>query len=156
MEKTGTHHRALAHGIGLLAVCLTGWLSCAAAWAADPAWTRDRTSTGLQSTNRAVVVVYQPGATDPPVPGDARITRVHASRAYDSPAQVLTDLCWGSERGPCVRLNGTQLNTGAFDGRLAAGPMLLVHRLVRWAGGTPPLFIRGTVTVWYATGRPPR
>lgn len=144
------HYLPRARSQGLLAACLAGWLSCAPAWAGDLAWTQDRTSAGLQSADRAVVVVYQPGRGNPPLPAGARITRVHASRNYDSPAQVRTQVCWASEQGPCVPLNGTQLDTRAFDGRPASGPMLLVHRVVRWGSGTPPLFVRGTVTVWYA------
>ncbi|MGB6007754.1 hypothetical protein [Castellaniella sp.] len=135
-------------------------LGMAAAWpglapAADRAWTRDQVSQGLQAVGRAVVVPFQPGKIDAPLPAGARITRVYAARSYESPAQVVTDLCWGSPQGPCVPLNGSHVNTRAFDGLPAQGPLLLVHRVVNWGPAAgPPLFVRGTVTVWYAVGQP--
>ncbi|WP_322998200.1 flagellar protein FlhE [Castellaniella sp.] len=119
---------------------------------ADRAWTRDAVSQGLQAVGRAVTVSFQPGKIDAPLPAGARITRVYASRSYDSPAQVATELCWGSTQGPCVPLQGSHLNTRAFDGRPAQGPLLLVHRVLAWGPASPPLFVRGTVTVWYAVG----
>ncbi|WP_298016196.1 flagellar protein FlhE [uncultured Castellaniella sp.] len=131
----------------------------AAAWpalapAADRAWTLDQVSPGLQAVGRAVVVPFQPGKMDAPLPANARITRVYAARSYDGPARVATDLCWGSAQGPCVPLQGSHVNTRAFDGRSAQGPLLLVHRVENWGPASPPLFVRGTVTVWYAAGRP--
>ena len=130
------------------------WSGPAAVAAADQAWTRDQVSQGLQAVDRAVTVVFQPRKTDAPIPAGARITRVYASRSYDSPAQIETELCWGSEQGPCVPLQGSHLNTRAFEGRSAQAPLLLRHRVLRWGNGSSPVFVRGTVTVWYATGQP--
>ncbi len=124
-------------------------LVAGAARAGDRAWTRDRVSQGLQAQGRAVPVLYEPGPRDSAVPASARITRVYASRDYDSTAHVSTRLCWGSERGPCVPLRGRSVETHAFDGRAARGPLLLVHRVEGWGDDHPPLFVRGTVTVWY-------
>ncbi|CAM3806496.1 Flagellar protein FlhE OS=Castellaniella defragrans OX=75697 GN=HNR28_002852 PE=4 SV=1 [Castellaniella denitrificans] len=124
-------------------------LAAGAARAGDRAWTRDRVSQGLQAQGRAVAVLYEPGARDPAVPASARITRVYASRDYDSAARISTRLCWGSERGPCVPLEGRSVETDAFDGRAARGPLLLVHRVEGWGGDHPPVFVRGTVTVWF-------
>ncbi len=125
-------------------------LAAGAAWAGGgQAWTRDRVSQGLQAQDRAVTVSYEPGTQDPEVPASARITRVYASRDFDSSAQVATRLCWGSEQGPCVPLRGRSVETHAFDGRAAHGPLLLVHRVKEWGNDHPPLFVRGTVTVWF-------
>ena len=120
-----------------------------AARAGDGAWTRDRVSQGLQAQGRPVAVFYEPGPRDPAAPSSARITWVYASRDYDSTARVSTRLCWGSEQGPCVPLEGRSIETHAFDGRAARGPLLLVHRVEGWGGDHPPLFVRGTVTVWF-------
>jgi flagellar protein FlhE len=138
---------------GLLLAALLGWAGATAA-APDRAWTQDRTSQGLQAVGRAVAVIFEPGRDYAPIPAGARITRVYASRQYDSRAQVATDLCWGSALGPCVRMQGSHVNTRIFEGRPAQGPLLLVHRVLHWGGDTPPLFIRGTVTVWYTAARP--
>ncbi|MGA0585180.1 MAG: flagellar protein FlhE [Castellaniella sp.] len=125
-------------------------LAAGAAWAdGDLAWTRDRVSQGLQAQGREVAVRYEPGPRDSAVPASARITQVYASRDFDSSAQVASRLCWGSEQGPCVPLRGHSVETHAFDGRAAHGPLLLVHRIEGWGGDHPPLFVRGTVTVWF-------
>lgn len=116
------------------------------------AWTLDRVSQGLQAQGRAVTVVYEPGPLDAAVPASARITQVYASRDYDSTAHVSTRLCWGSEQGPCVPLEGRSVETHAFDGRAARGPLLLVHRVEGWGSDHPPVFVRGTVTVWFSLG----
>lgn len=135
---------------GTLATAAVLILAAGAAWAGGgQAWTRDQVSQGLQAQGRAVVVRYEPGPRGPAVPDGARITQVYASRDYSSTAQVATDLCWGSERGPCVPLAGRSIETHAFDGRAARGPVLLVHRVEHWVNDHPPLFIRGTVTVWF-------
>lgn len=135
-----------AAALAALTLAATG-----AAWAGGRAWTRDRVSQGLQARDRPVVVLYAPGPRDPAAsaPASARITRVYASRDYDSTARVSTRLCWGSEQGPCVPLEGRSIETHAFDGRAARGPLLLVHRVEGWGGDHPPLFVRGTVTVWF-------
>lgn len=101
-----------------------------------------------------MTVVFQPGKTDAPIPSGARITRVYASRDYGGSAQVATDLCWDSGQGPCVSLQGRHLTTRAFEGRSAQAPMLLRHRVLRWGNDSPPLFVRGTVTVWYVLDPP--
>lgn len=134
-------------GLCLLAALLAGPTSAAA----DLAWTLDRTSTGLQALGRPVVVVYAPKSkTSPQLTSNARITQIYASRDYEGLAQVSTELCWGSPKGLCVPLQGRHINTSAFSGKPANGPLLLVHRVDRWVGDHPPLFVRGTVTVWYA------
>jgi flagellar protein FlhE len=129
----------------LLCLMLTG---PAAADGAGLAWTRDVTSAGLQSAGAPVAVAFGP-ARHPIVPAGAVITGVYASRHYDGAAVVATDLCWGAPDGPCVPVGGASLNTHAFDGRLAAGPMWLVHRVLNWGPNHAPLFVRGTVTVWF-------
>lgn len=134
-------------------IALVMWLVAGPAWAAaDAAWTLDRTSIGLQAVDRPVIVIFAaPARQQQAVPGPrSRITRVYASRDYEGQAQVLTQLCWGSTQGPCVPLQGRHINSDAFNGLSANGPMLLVHRVVRWVNDRPPLFVRGTVTVWYA------
>lgn len=123
--------------------------AAAAVWAGDRAWTRDQVSQGLQAQGRAVSVLYEPGPRSPAVPVSARIAGVYASRDYNGTARVSTLLCWGSEQGPCVPLEGRSVETRAFDGRAASGPLLLVHRVEGWGNDHPPLFVRGTVTVWF-------
>ena len=118
--------------------------------AADSAWTRDVTSPGLQAAGRAVSVAFVPGPEDSRIAAGGRITRIYASRRYAGPAIVDTQLCWGSPQGPCVALRGPRVDSHAFDGRSAQGPLWLVHRVRAWGAGHPPVFIQGTVTVWFA------
>ena len=121
-----------------------------AAGAADQAWTRDQVSQGLQAPGRAVTVLYEPAPRDAAAATGSRITQVYASRDYAGSARVRTQLCWGSVQGPCVNLQGRSVQTHAFDGRAATGPLLLVHEVEGWGGSHPPVFVRGTVSVWFA------
>ena len=142
------------HGLRNLVVLLTLCGVAGAVRAADQAWTRDHVSPGLQAQGREVSVSYGPGARSPAVPMGARISGVYASRDYESTARISTRLCWGSGQGPCVPLQGRSIETQAFDGRAAQGPLLLVHRVEHWGNGQPPVFVRGTVTVWFSIGQP--
>lgn len=139
-----------------LAFCLgVSVAGAAAASGTRAAWTHDAVSHSLQHPGYSVTVRYAPSQRQrASVPPGARITQVYASRSYDGPARVRTQVCWQSERGPCVPLAGHSINTHALDGLAAAGPVLLVHQLMDWGGGHAPLFIRGTVTVWYETTVP--
>lgn len=121
-----------------------------AAFSGELAWTQDRTSTGLHPKGGEVAVSYQRTARDPSVPAAARVTRVYASRRYSSGVDLETRVCWRSPTGPCVPFLGAQLNTDQFDGLSAQGPFVLVHRVKTWAGAASPLFVSGTVTVWFA------
>lgn len=140
------HARRVLRGAIAATLILAAGAVCAGG---DQAWTLDRVSQGLQAPGRAVAVRYEPGPRGPEVPATARITRVYASRDFDSSAQVATFLCWGTEQGLCVPLRGHSVETHAFDGRAAHGPLLLVHRVDGWGTDHPPLFVRGTVTVWF-------
>ncbi|HUH40389.1 MAG TPA: hypothetical protein VL024_05890 [Castellaniella sp.] len=128
-------------------------LGCVIAWpvqAGDPAWTDSRVSTGLHILRADVVVTYAPTARDPrPTPG-AQVTRVHAARHYRGDARVTTRLCWRSLAGPCIDLPGSQINTHAFDGLAPEGPFILVHQALDWVTTPVPLFIQGSVTVWFS------
>ena len=126
------------------------WLAtlAASATAADShkhAWTQAAVSSGLHSLNHAATVLYRPAAAVPP---GALITAVYADRDYFGQADVQTSLCWnGRER--CVDITGRSINTRVFKGLDARQPMYLVHRARAWHGSHRPLFVRGTVTVWY-------
>lgn len=123
--------------------------------AADLAWTLDQVSSGLESDRHPVISSFGvPPGQAAQVPADARITRVYAARNYAGSALLDTKLCWGSVQGPCISMQGSHLNSHAFDGLSARGPLLLVHSLRQWANDTGPLFIRGTVTVWYGDFQP--
>lgn len=137
--------RTLAWAVAAVVLAQPAW-----AFAGKLAWTQDRTSTGLRPRGGEVAVTYQRTALGPPVPADARVTGVYASRRYSSGVDLETRLCWRSPSGPCVPFLGSQLNTDQFDGLSAQGPFVLVHRVKTWAGAASPLFVSGTVTVWFA------
>ncbi|MGB3424364.1 MAG: flagellar protein FlhE [Castellaniella sp.] len=150
MRDAGREPGRAARGAAWAGAVLMWVLAAGAAQAGDQAWTRDQVSQGLQAQGRAVAVRYEPGPRSPVIAPTARITGVYASRDYDSTARVSTRLCWGSEQGPCVPLQGRSIETRAFDGLAARGPLLLVHRVEGWGNDHPPLFVRGTVTVWFS------
>jgi len=109
-------------------------------------WTQTRSSTGLHSLDQAATAIYQPAPNA--VPPGALITRVHARRDYVGQADVQTSLCWnGIDR--CIDLIGRSLDAHAFNGLAADRPMYLVHRVRAWRGSSPPLYVKGTVNVWY-------
>lgn len=122
--------------------------AAAAARVADFAWTQVKTSAGLQTAGRSVSVVFVPGPNNT-VPTGARITRVHVSRNYAGSARIGTQVCWGAPTGRCATVRGAQHDTHAFDGLPAQGPLWLVYRVEGWGASRPPLFVRGTITVWF-------
>ena len=121
--------------------------SAPAAATGKQAWTRDRISPGLHSVDRAVTVSYEPAKRA--VPAGALITRVTAHRDYAGHANVQTSLCWEGEVR-CVDMVGRSVSTEIFNGLDAVRPLYLVHRVHHWGASRPPLYIKGTVTVWYA------
>lgn len=136
-------------GLRLAGLCL-GLGILAAAHAGDAAWTRDGVSTGLSHQRNEASVQYRPGTGDPTIAQGARIVRVHARRDWVGAAIIETLLCHGSAAGPCVPIQGAQINTHKFDGLSAPGPFVMVHRVAAWASALPPVFVSGTVTVWFA------
>lgn len=136
-----------AAALALLAIVIG-----APAWGQDTtgkrAWTHARVSAGLHSLEQAARVAYPPAPST--VPPGSVITQVHANRDYAGQADVHTSLCWnGIER--CVDITGRSLNTRDFNGLDATRPLYLVHRVTAWRGSRPPLYIKGNVTVWYAS-----
>lgn len=115
------------------------------------AWTQARVSGGLHRLDQAAAVIHQPAQKT--VPAGAVITQVQAQRDYAGQADVRTSLCWnGTDR--CVDLTGLSVNTRAFNGLDAGRPMYLVHRVAGWRDSRPPLFVKGSVTVWYGVPGP--
>lgn len=64
-----------------------------------------------------------------------------------------TRLCWnGTAR--CVPLKGGAINTNAFNGLSADKPMYLVH-VAQGDGPLPaPVFVQGSVIVWFTSAAP--
>lgn len=153
LHKAWDRHALLRLAYWMLAWVMSVLVVGQPAWvfAGELAWTQDRISTGLHPKGGEVTVSYQRTALDPPMPAAALVTRVYASRRYDAGVELETHLCWRSPTGPCVSFVGSQLNTDQFDGLSAQGPFILVHRVKTWAGAPSPLFVSGTVTVWFAT-----
>lgn len=126
-------------------------MACLPANAGDSTWTQDQVSGAINYQNVEVVTHYAPGARAAAIPPGSRITHVYASRSYAGNARIETSLCWnGASR--CVPVNGSSINTHAFDGLDASQPMYLVHK----AKGDKvrplpnPVFVKGSVAVWYA------
>jgi hypothetical protein len=112
--------------------------------AGDLSWTTDGVSPAINYAGRQVVATYSPRAN----PG-SRVTAVHASRSYQGAAIVHTALCFGSTN-TCVPMPAGQLMTHAFDGMDAAGPVYLVHEVVGKGPLPAPMFVKGSVAVWFS------
>ncbi|MBV6273684.1 hypothetical protein KVP09_12305 [Alcaligenaceae bacterium CGII-47] len=138
-------HRALGLIVACIAIGQPGGVL-----AGEIAWTQSRVSMGIYPQGSEAIVSYERTALDPSVPAGALVTRVYASRHYRGGAELETHLCWRSQAGPCVLLRGPQTNTRQFEGLSAQESFILVHRVKTWAGTQPPLFVSGTVTVWFA------
>lgn len=130
-----------------LVVALFAVVYASHAWA-EPgkrAWTAAAVSSGLHSLGQAATVAYNPGAK---IPAGSVITKVYANRDYAGQADVQSSLCWGGIQR-CVDIVGRSINTPAFNGLEAGGPIYLVHRVHAWHGSHQPLYVKGNVTVWY-------
>jgi hypothetical protein len=133
------------------------------AWAGDFSWTLDKVSPAINYADRDVVVVYEPpgqGAARGSRAGYAvpsgmdrtaepRIKRVYAKLSYQGDALVHTSVCWnGTQR--CVPLQGGSLTTSAFNGLDPSKPVYLVHKAVGKGRLSTPLYVKGTVIVWFS------
>ena len=117
--------------------------------AGERTWTQDRVSSAINHKNVPVVVRYTPNASVSRAP-TARITRVQATRAYKGKDRIQTLLCWnGTSR--CVHLTGASVSTHEFDGLDAGKPIYLVHTTLSDKPGpmSTPIFVKGSVVVWY-------
>ncbi|MGB3290886.1 MAG: flagellar protein FlhE [Burkholderiaceae bacterium] len=145
-----------------------------AAWAGDFSWTQDKVSAAISRADSEVVVIYEaPGGSaqrgsrrvdgPPGLDGAAghAIKRVYAGRSYHGDAVVRTSLCWnGTQR--CVPLEGGSVNTSAFNGLDASKPIYLVHKVLGKGPLPAPIYVKGTVIVWFGpqdpstlNGKPP-
>lgn len=124
-----------------------------ASFAGSPSWSVARVSPAINHGGADVAVEYFPTGTSARPAGPATISRVHASISYASRSVVQTRLCWnGTAR--CVLLKGNAINTNAFNGLSADKPMYLVHVA---QGGNPlpaPVFVQGSVVVWFTPAAP--
>lgn len=119
-------------------------LGATPAHAGDFSWNVDAVSPAINYAGQQVVTTYAP--TPPP---KSRVTAVHASRAYHGASAVQTALCFG-KMDRCVPMSGSQMMTHAFDGMDAAGPVYMVH-VVPGKGALPaPVFVKGSVVVWFS------
>jgi flagellar protein FlhE len=120
------------------------------ALAGSTAWTSERVSGAINYAERDRVVLYAPLADRPggQPPRGAVVEGVQATRDFHTGPMVQTKLCWnGVQR--CIAMTSRSLQTHAFDGLDARGPFYLVHRVSGKRPLAQPLFIKGSVTVWY-------
>jgi hypothetical protein len=114
------------------------------AQAGDLSWNKDEVSPAINYAGRQIITTFAPAST-----AVSRVTAVHASRSYQGTSSVQTALCFGST-DRCVPMSGPQLMTHAFDGMDAAGPVYMVH-VVPGNGALPaPVFVKGSVVVWFS------
>jgi len=116
--------------------------------AGSASWSATRVSPAISRGNADVAVEYFPADASARPAGSAVISRVHASVSYSSSRIVQTRLCWnGTAR--CVPLKGSSINTNAFNGLSADKTMYLIH-VAQGGGPLPaPVFVQGSVIVWF-------
>lgn len=136
----------------IVAAVLLAYAAQANAQTSKHAWTSSNVGSGLHSVNHAVTVTYKPFQD---LPRGAVITQVYAARDYTGQADVQTSLCWSGTHH-CVDIIGRSISTRAFNGKDAAQPLYLVHRLRALRGSPAPLHVKGNVTVWYETPPQPQ
>lgn len=121
-----------------------------AAHAGDTAWTQEKISAAINHAGRPVMVRFAPIASRPggdPNPGTA-ITAVYATREFHGGVLVHSKLCWnGTQR--CVPIVAAGVRSKDFNGLDPSRPFYLVHTVQGRGPLAQPLFIKGSVTVWY-------
>ncbi len=121
--------------------------------AGSASWSTTRVSPAISRGGADMAVEYFPADASARPASSATISRVHASISYASRSVVQTRLCWnGTAR--CVALKGNAINTNAFNGLSADKPMYLIHVA---QGGNPlpaPVFVQGSVVVWFTPAAP--
>lgn len=112
--------------------------------AGQHAWTQDKVSPAINYADDAVAVLYDAAAKQ----ATGKISAVYASRDYHGDARVETSLCWNGTAN-CVPMSGGSINTKTFNGLDASLPFYLIHKVIGKGSLPSPLFIKGTVTVWF-------
>lgn len=121
----------------------TAYAAGGEAQAGSLSWTDERTSPAINYAEQDTVVQYgEPGRLQ------GRITRVHASRTGSRDTSIASHLCWNT-LDHCVPLIGSAVSTNAFNGRDASRAFYLVHRVKGKGALSAPLFVKGSVIVWY-------
>ena len=116
--------------------------------AAEAAWTQQAVSQGIVHPGRETITRIQvPVSAQGQVSG-GRVTRVHVQVDYPAAAFMQTQACWAGT-GYCVAVHGHRLDTQAFKGQNARGPLLIVHTLLGNRPLPAPVFVKSTAIVWY-------
>lgn len=116
--------------------------------AAETAWTQQAVSQGMVHPGRETTTRIQAPASAQAKAGSGRVTRVHVQVHYPSAVFMQTQACWAST-GYCVAVHGHRLDTQAFNGQNARGPLLIVHTLLGNRPLPAPVFVKSTAIVWY-------
>lgn len=142
-----------SHGISLravLAIALLG--ACPPAAAGEQSWSKDAVSPAINYAQTDVGVAYMAADGYQAGPSGGAISRVHAQIDYAAGSAIDARLCWnGTVRCVTIPAHGS-ITTGAFNGLDPSRPIYLVYR-ARGKGPLPtPVFVKGTVVVWYGPG----
>ncbi|NYT45085.1 flagellar protein FlhE [Pollutimonas thiosulfatoxidans] len=130
---------------GLLGLALVSLFTPASA--GQFSWSQDVVSPAINYAQTEMRVAFAPpalqAASSPVV-----IHSVHARVEAAGSAQVNSRLCWG-DTGPCVPLERGRVTTAAFNGLDPGRSMYLVHSVLGKGALPAPVFVKGTVIVWY-------
>lgn len=119
-----------------------------AAAGAGLVWTFEGNSPGLNQKGLSTTQVFR---SPSPVPAGATILSVRAQRQASRPGYLVTTLCTApGGGGRCVVVQGSHVSTKVFNGMPAGQPFYLMHTVMGEGPLMPPMFVRASVTVWYA------
>lgn len=113
-------------------------------------WTQQKNSPVLyQSGTHAVTVLSPPPSSraQQPVLG-SQVVKVHVRRHVKGAAVVQSQVCWKTQVR-CVPLVADTLETTAFNGAEAAGPVVVTHRVLGKGNLPGPVVIETGVIVWF-------
>lgn len=111
-------------------------------------WTLESNSPGLNQKGLSTTQVFR---SPSPVPVGATVTSVRAQRQASRAGYLVTTLCTApGGGGRCVVLQGSHVSTKVFNGMPAGQPFYLMHTVMGEGPLVPPMFVRASVTVWYA------
>lgn len=114
---------------------------------ASTAWTQDASSAAISHRGHPYTQLF---SSPSPVPSGSKITAVRVQRHANRSGYLATTLCTAPAAGTCVSVQGSHVSTRVFNGLPANQPLYLTHTVIGEGPLAPPMFVRASVTVWYA------
>lgn len=139
-----------ACGVALVGALVPGLRPAAAS---GFVWSQEKISAPIGQMGLAVSSYFSPpsaGSVRGVAPElGSQITRVQVQVGHQARVPVETKLCW-NDLSLCIPVTTGGTVTNAFNGRDARGPLVLVHAVPGKGPLRQPVFVRGSVSVWFS------